>query len=646
MPAKHLEVLHDGADAQLEAARRRGSLAHDEPIEQEIPAELLPIDPFPIGEDGNDIRGIEVLPVPEPGVRAAQNIFELGFDRTNPAAQAWAANRSSTMIQLTAAETRRAVRAMINGIIEDGFRLGIPPLKLARQIRPLVGLTWNHQRAVRNLRARLLDPANRGKTVRAFSGKMKWKVPPRGMPSALVDARVNRYAKRLNRWRANNIARTETLMSSNEGQRQLWAQAQRNGDLPLDVKREWIITPDTRLCSICQPMRGQVRGITEMFVTGNGDFVIGPPAHPSCRCAAGITRKAGTGTNPTTAPRRRGTRPRGPRGRPRRTPSPRPPVAEPPPPAAAPRPGGGATVVDIGPRPGPLATPGRRYSFTDFGATRPRALERRELLDGALNQALDSLPPRLRQRYIEVLEQLDFKWKVATPSTDTLGAWGRMKSVITPRSASTGQGPMPRQLQLQLSRRNEAYTGWIKKQADEFKAFRGQFASGEIADNAAFQEALEVWRAANPRPEVWRLANKDEVAEVIVHELSHGIDVVAGTSRENWYGLTKLWNADDMQTVWWQDGYWGGKADVIKTLDPRFADGFGRPLVKPHAGAIADSRFSYGAKKPTEGFAEAMRLYFTGDTGGLATGTQMTAAEFRTQYPRIAEWIERVIING
>jgi len=54
--------------------------------------------------------------------------------------------------------------------------------------------------------------------------------------------------------------------------------------------RVWIITPDDRLCDICEAiptLNPDGVGLDEPFLTPEGP-VDDPPAHPRCRCATGL----------------------------------------------------------------------------------------------------------------------------------------------------------------------------------------------------------------------------------------------------------------------------------------------------------------------------------------------------------------------
>ena len=88
--------------------------------------------------------------------------------------------------------------------------------------------------------------------------------------------------------RAETIARTEVISASNAGQKELWNQAVDEEILTGREKKEWIVTPDDKLCPICEPMDGVQVGLDEDFQLNTGDRVDTPPAHPRCRCAVGL----------------------------------------------------------------------------------------------------------------------------------------------------------------------------------------------------------------------------------------------------------------------------------------------------------------------------------------------------------------------
>lgn len=215
--------------------------------------------------------------------RTAQNFGDLYFDVTNQEAILWAGERSSTLITRITAKTRAAIRA----IIAQSFVEGIPTDQAARLLRMWLGLTPGQAGAAAALRRKILA-VPRDKSKKFWAGRMPVRVPKGGVSIEWLEHRIEQYSQRLLNWRARNIARTETIAASNEGQRQLWVQAQKKGLLNPRQMKEWIVTPDDRLCDICEPLSGETARINESFPNAG---VQGPPVHPSCRCAMGISAK-------------------------------------------------------------------------------------------------------------------------------------------------------------------------------------------------------------------------------------------------------------------------------------------------------------------------------------------------------------------
>lgn len=163
----------------------------------------------------------------------------------------------------------------IREVITDAFRNGAHPYAQARKIRNVIGLTARQARAYNAYEASLRADAKR--------------------PLDQVDRMLDRRYTRLLTQRAENIARTETIRAANEGQREVWRQAADAGLLDQNkARREWIITPDDRLCEICEAipdLNPEGRRLDEPFETDLGP-VWGPPAHPSCRCATALTEES------------------------------------------------------------------------------------------------------------------------------------------------------------------------------------------------------------------------------------------------------------------------------------------------------------------------------------------------------------------
>lgn len=203
--------------------------------------------------------------------------FEMVFNASSPEAVAWAEANAARLIREVGAETRAAVRA----IIARAFSEGIPPRQAARLVRDVVGLTSRQANAVANLRARLVA---RGR-----------------LSAAQIERRTTAYAKKLHRLRALTIARTESMRAGNEGQRQLWQQAKAAGYVDDTDVRQFVVTPDERLCPVCAPLAKATAPIeTDTWTLTDGSTYEGSlPLHPNCRCTAVLVPK------PTQEARRR-----------------------------------------------------------------------------------------------------------------------------------------------------------------------------------------------------------------------------------------------------------------------------------------------------------------------------------------------------
>jgi SPP1 gp7 family putative phage head morphogenesis protein len=158
-------------------------------------------------------------------IRAAKDDIGWAFDKTNPRAVEWIDKHSADLIEGISKSTRDDIKELV----EHAFTDGVTADDLAKEIEDVIG-----------------DPD-----------------------------------------RAETIARTETMRASNEGQLEAWDQAEEEGLLTGNERKEWIVTPDDRLCPICDDMDGEIVDMDEEFDV-DGDQLDGPPAHPNCRCTLGL----------------------------------------------------------------------------------------------------------------------------------------------------------------------------------------------------------------------------------------------------------------------------------------------------------------------------------------------------------------------
>ncbi len=207
------------------------------------------------------------------------------FDGLNPAAADWAANYSSTQVTGITDVTKQAIQ----DLVEKGFREGIHPNQLAKQIRPLIGLTTGQAQAVESYRQKLIDED--------------------AVAPARIEKAVAKYRNKLHNERARTIARTETITSSAMGQQLLWEQMVADGELDETViQRVWITAMDERKCPVCGALNGRTVGLRDNFShttdgssggAGKTYTALTPAIHPNCRCSIAmrvVSKRDGQGS--------------------------------------------------------------------------------------------------------------------------------------------------------------------------------------------------------------------------------------------------------------------------------------------------------------------------------------------------------------
>lgn len=190
--------------------------------------------------------------------------FQASFTIRHPRAETWIRRHAATLISAISADTVQAVRE----ILEAGYAAGIGPDAMAKQIQAVVGLLPAHAAAVRRYTQTLVDA---------------------GVDPDRISELSDLYTDRLRLWRANMIARTETMQAAHRGQMEGWMQAA--DQRLLDVDRawlEWVVTDDDRLCPLCAPLDGARVRFGEQFVATHKGF---PDGKPEARGARPVRRK-------------------------------------------------------------------------------------------------------------------------------------------------------------------------------------------------------------------------------------------------------------------------------------------------------------------------------------------------------------------
>ena len=216
----------------------------------------------------DDVRKI----IEEQTVLSAQDVFsprqidsELLFNRIDENAVAWAREQSASLVRNITSDFRESIRSTIS----DGLAGNLTVPQMASRIKQNLPLLPRDRGAVDNFRQRNFE--------RFMQGGMSEE-----KARAKADAKAERYANKLTRRRAQTIARTEMVASSNAGKMVGWQAGVEGGYIDNDSQKEWIAEPDA--CEICAPLDGMTIPWTAEFP----DLGTTPPAHPNCRCTVAM----------------------------------------------------------------------------------------------------------------------------------------------------------------------------------------------------------------------------------------------------------------------------------------------------------------------------------------------------------------------
>ena len=212
----------------------------------------------------------------------------LRFDMTNPEAIEHLNTYAFDLIQQVTQDQRDAIQQIVTRAFEEGGH----PIEQARSIREIIGLTSKQEQAVANYREALeggnyRDALSRALRDARFDPTLRGAIQSeKPLSQEYVDKLVGRYREKYLKYRAENLARTETARASAQGQRALWNQASKQGLLPKTTKRIWIASVgDPRTCEDCLDLAdSDPVGLDEPFEDGTMDA----PQHCSCRCSTAI----------------------------------------------------------------------------------------------------------------------------------------------------------------------------------------------------------------------------------------------------------------------------------------------------------------------------------------------------------------------
>lgn len=227
-------------------------------------------------------------------------LVSLHFDPTHPRAAEIMRSRKLEMIQEFGEEQRLAARQAM----EQAYMQGTGTSGMARAFRDSVGLTRYQERAVQRyadaLRRGSREALDRSLRDRRFDRTVRNAIErDKPLTEEQIAKMVDRYRQRYRAYRAEVIARTESVRVMSEAREEATQQAieQIGGDRK-DVKRTWRTTGDGRTRDSHRAMSGQERGMDEPFRSGAGNALRYPgdanaPLSDSAQCRCVLTYDLG-----------------------------------------------------------------------------------------------------------------------------------------------------------------------------------------------------------------------------------------------------------------------------------------------------------------------------------------------------------------
>ncbi len=126
-----------------------------------------------------------------------------------------------------------------------------------------------------------------GKTTQSDLEEIIANAGDEGLGVNELTGKINEYFDFADEVRAERIARSETIRTSNQAMQDAWIQSE------IVESKEWYTAGDERTCEMCAEMDGKIVGLDENYFDKGAEFMglsldfrdIGePPLHCSCRC--------------------------------------------------------------------------------------------------------------------------------------------------------------------------------------------------------------------------------------------------------------------------------------------------------------------------------------------------------------------------
>lgn len=267
-----------GVWAELEAAVQRALVKATGAISHQVSLDVAPGVPLP-------------------------TVVQVATDVKNPFALRAMREYSLDLIREVDGPTREGIRLVLQQGLRDGVnpRVLIPDLAGqvvdGQRVGGIIGLTERQSQAVLNYRAALqqlrpeallreLRDKRFDKTVRAAITN------DQSLDPKYIEHLVTRYEANYKAYRAETIARTESMRALAQGQKLMWDETLRQRP-DLQLSKRWVTAKDERVREAHAKMHDVTIPYHDLFTKdkfgedGPSDSgpVWGPPAVPNCRCA-------------------------------------------------------------------------------------------------------------------------------------------------------------------------------------------------------------------------------------------------------------------------------------------------------------------------------------------------------------------------
>jgi len=218
----------------------------------------------------------------------------ISFDPTGFAAIATMAELKQRVIAALQAQQAEALMEMRR------IANQVTPIRSAKMIKETLTLTGRQVSAIDNFRRMLEDldgeALRRKLRDKRFDPTIARAIDTNtGLTTDQVDRMVSRYAERQLAFRAETIAATEAVRIANEAEDLFYRQAVEQGDLEEEqILRKWVTSKDEKVRPSHRFAQGQIRGLKEQFITGDGNLLRFPgdpraPASDTIRCRCWVS---------------------------------------------------------------------------------------------------------------------------------------------------------------------------------------------------------------------------------------------------------------------------------------------------------------------------------------------------------------------